>query len=553
MIPVSRPVGAYHTATMTTDSGAVGVNQKTRCMALCIENEIARLGGLINALPAAGGEAAMKHALDVAFIGFGAPPINIPAIAVPAVIAAAGVAAYGGFAAGGYQAALNLLPVASQPIVDNYFHYLVIKYNLDYSIPVDANLGLPQLMIADIPYAISAMQDTRVNVGANYIYSTGAGGGTVNVGALPLAGVIRSFSAADIRTHINSFYTAIQGANYTPAQPELVNVLGPYCAYCGSNIKNRVEVEHLMPKGRGVPQGEGFSPFSRSWLNFLPSCSNCNSTKGSRPTKLSITTPANAAGAAITKEDQVAHVVAAPTATRGDQGITDKEYLKMVGDYFQHAMDPNSYQNVGFRLLNVGTGAADNTAIAAQVGWVITDVDEVNKRVSVNTGAAVNHYNVLIDTVGGGAPLATPVGVRPKVTAMIQICGINTNANADRRTVERTETWFMALAAVNEIVTDLAALPGPPANAIYTIVYETWKNNLIKVIKEKGFLSVWLKIFSAFPHPLAATPAPVPTFAAAGPYVNGGVAGGNMTLVEDIAQTLLNGDYFPNTNWANVP
>ncbi|MEL6560146.1 MAG: hypothetical protein AAFQ94_18300 [Bacteroidota bacterium] len=551
MIPVSRPDGAYHTGTMTTNSAAVGINQPSKCLALCIENEITRLGGLINALPAAGGEAAMKHALDVAFGGFGAPPVNIPAIVVPPVVAAPGVAAYAGFVAGGYPAALNALPAANQPIVDNYFHYLVIRYNLDFNFPADAFQGPPQLMIADIPYAISAMQDTRIIVGAGSVYSTAA---AVATGAPP-PGAIRSFTAANIRTHINSFYTGIRGAAYAAAQPELVNVLGPYCAYCGSSIKNRVEVEHLMPKGRGNPIGEGFSSFSRSWLNFLPSCSNCNTTKGSRPTKSLITNPANAAGAAITKEDGANHVVAAVAGGRGDQGITDKEYLSMVGDYFLNAMDPNSYQNEGFRLVNATTGLADNTAIAAQVNWVITQVNEENKYVSVNVGVALPvNYIVEVDVIGALAtPLHTPVAAVGKVGAMINICGINTNANADRRTVERTETWFMALASVNEIVTDLAGLPGPPANAIYVSVYETWKKNLIKVIKEKGFLSVWLKIFSAFPHPLVATPAAVPTFAAAGPYVNGGVAGVNMNLVQDIAQTLLNSNYFPNTNWANVP
>jgi hypothetical protein len=161
MRPVIRPDGNYHNVSMTAGAlaGGIGQNHPTRCLALCIEEEINRLHAIIAALPAAGGEAAV--AVPVAgVISATAIPVAIPALVVPAVPAA------GGFAGGTYAAALNALPAAHQAIVDNYLHYGIIQRNLQYAVPLDgwiAGTG-PRLVIGDIPYAVSAMQDTREQI-----------------------------------------------------------------------------------------------------------------------------------------------------------------------------------------------------------------------------------------------------------------------------------------------------------------------------------------------------------------------------------------------------
>ncbi|MEB3188865.1 MAG: hypothetical protein VKL42_00795 [Snowella sp.] len=156
--------------------------------------------------------------------------------------------------------------------------------------------------------------------------------------------------------------------------------------------------------------------------------------------------------------------------------------------------------------------------------------------------------------------LPTQFAAINKVSQMQQICGLNTtNANTDRRVLERTEAWFMALAAVHRIQTDLAGLGGLALGAaaanVYNRVYQLWRDNVILTIKEKGFISVWLKIFSQFPHPLTGTPGTVPTFPAMllGNEVHGAVAGGPMNLVQDIATEIKNSRYFPHTNFAQVP
>ena len=566
MRPVTRPNGAYHTATQNrTGGGGVGKNQKTRCLALCIEEEIGRLNGIITGL--GGATDAMRHALNVAVNAAGAVPLYLPALNVPPVVAGVGVAAYPGFVPGGYAFALSQIPTANRAIVDNYFHYLIIRKNLRYNIGANTFVAgfanRPRLAVADIPYAASAMQDARAQLAGNSIYSTALG--AVVIGAPPLAAV-RQFTTANINTHINSFYSGWQGLPYGEAQTELVNELGPYCTYCEANIKTRLDVEHILPKGAGNTVGgvkQGVSSLTTSWLNYLPSCSNCNSAKGAHPKKDVITGYASVAADAFLKDDQVNLApVAAQVVGGSDTRINDREYSKLVGRYFQFPLEQSSYQNVGFLLWNEATGAVDNTTLLNQVTWTIVSVDEINKYVVVNVAGPHalpihRNYSVHVDRGGQGAAVVQtpgPAANIAKVDRMAAMCGLNTNANADRRTIERTEAWFMALQAINQIRTDLGALPNGLANIVYTSVYNAWKKNLITTIKEKGFLSVWLKVLTAFPHPLInTTVGAAPNFPLLGNLVNGGVAGNAMTFVQDIAQEIHDGRYFPGTNWLQVP
>ncbi|MEL6560147.1 MAG: HNH endonuclease signature motif containing protein [Bacteroidota bacterium] len=565
MRPVIRPNGAYHTATQnTTGGGGVGKNQKTRCLALCIEEEIDRLELLIVAI--GGPTDAMRHALAVA-VNAVAAPVYLPALVVPAVAAGVGVAAYAGFAAGGYPVALAAIPAANRAIIDNYFHYLIIRKNLNYNIGANTfAVGLanrPRLAVADIPYAASAMQDARTQVGVNSVFSDGMG--AVAIGVPPL-GAVRQFTTGEINTHINSFYSGWQGLSYADAQKELVNELGPYCAYCEANIKTRLDVEHILPKGAGNTVAgvkQGVSSLTTSWFNYLPSCSNCNSAKGASPKKDIITGYASVVGDAFLKDDQVnLNPVAAQAIGGSDTRITDREYSRLVGRYYQFPLEQSSYQNTGFLLWDEANSAVDNTTLNNQLGWRVVRVDEVHKYLVVNTAGplalpVLRNFSVHLDYGGVGAtvvPTPGPVANTAKVSRMAGLCGLNTNANADRRTIERTEAWFMALAAVDQVVADLAALGNGLANIVYETVFNSWKKNLITTIKEKGFLSVWLKILTAFPHPLIATTVgAAPNFVGFGPFVNGGVAGNAMSLVQDIAQEIYDSRYFPGTDWTQVP
>lgn len=583
MRPVIRPNGDYYNLSLRTNGASgIGQNAPTRCMALCIQEEINRLHGIIAVLPAAGGENAIAAAIVIQ-VNMAAIPTTIPALAIPAVAAVGGFA---GFVGGTYDAAIAALPVANRALVDNYIHYCIIQRNLRYNIAAnDWVFGvLPTMVIGDIPYAVSAMQDAREQVreavaGAS-IYSAAAG--IVNIGVAPAGGFLLHFTVTDINNHIRTLYTAWDTAAdtnpsaYTNAAAELVNQLGPYCAYCEANLKTQIDVEHMLPKAPGataVGIKQGFSSHAKSWLNFLPSCPRCNSTKQSQPSKHRITLLAVAIpGFNFTKDDgrnlAPLAVVAGPPAG-GDTRITDREYARLYQNFYQFPLEPASYQNVGFALWNQTTNAIDNTAIAIQINWTINSVDEIGKVVRVNIpglpvapGVPARGYRVYIDdgTYGLNFLLPTQFAAINKVSQMQQICGLNTtNANTDRRVLERTEAWFMALAAVHRIQTDLAGLGGLALGAaaanVYNRVYQLWRDNVILTIKEKGFISVWLKIFSQFPHPLTGTPGTVPTFPAMllGNEVHGAVAGGPMNLVQDIATAIKDSRYFPHTNFAQVP
>jgi hypothetical protein len=623
MRPVNRPNGTYYNTSMaaatTLPNNTITRNPLTPCLALCIEEEINRLHAIIGGLPPAGGEALVEAAIRRVVVA-AALPVTIPALAIPAVAPGGG---FGGFAGGTYDQAIATLPPANQYLVDNYIHYRIIRRNLQYDIGTDTFVATPQLIIADIPYAVSAMQDARKKVRATgegaQIYSTDAP--AVLIGVLPETSN-RAFTLYKINEHIQNLYkkwerSADSGPSaYRNAATELIDVLGPYCAYCEINVKTQFHVEHMLPKGRISKVGgiirQGFPSLAKSWSNFLPACQQCNSTKKDRPSKLDITEAA--AGKFFTKDDntKVTPTVSTfesnqadrkrprtedtgdsssrhskrqkiegtggskslkqpRTEGAGDSRITDREYAKLYPDYYQFPLEAKSYKNVGFRLWNVTKAPHalyTETPIPNQLNWTIQKVDEINKEVIVNTPGivpAVHKFEVHIDQ-WGAALLPTLPAAQQKVDRMTKICHLNaTNANTDRRVLERTEAWFMALEAVNKITThldhfDLQSVGDAPAPITYIEIYEYWRDNTIRIIKEKGFLSVWLKIFLQFAHPLGSADLPaglVPTFPAAPvagevfiPMIGGEAQGapgaavpargatiGN--LAQDIAQTIL--------------
>lgn len=62
---------------------------------------------------------------------------------------------------------------------------------------------------------------------------------------------------------------------YSDAQGELINTIDEYCSYCERWLSSSAHVEHKLPKSH-------YPELEFSWVNFLLSCSNCNSYKGHR-------------------------------------------------------------------------------------------------------------------------------------------------------------------------------------------------------------------------------------------------------------------------------
>lgn len=63
--------------------------------------------------------------------------------------------------------------------------------------------------------------------------------------------------------------------NYNDFQPSLLYLYGPYCAFCETPLKNKVDIEHKLSKST-VPQ------FETTFNNLVLACMNCNSSKGNK-------------------------------------------------------------------------------------------------------------------------------------------------------------------------------------------------------------------------------------------------------------------------------
>lgn len=60
--------------------------------------------------------------------------------------------------------------------------------------------------------------------------------------------------------------------HWTEAQQPLQELLGEYCSYCERWVCSAIHVEHKLPK-------DNYPTYQFRWINYLLSCSNCNSTK----------------------------------------------------------------------------------------------------------------------------------------------------------------------------------------------------------------------------------------------------------------------------------
>jgi len=66
----------------------------------------------------------------------------------------------------------------------------------------------------------------------------------------------------------------IQFSDYKNARDPLIERIGDYCSYCEIALPSKIDVEHVLPKDENPG-------LERTWSNFLLSCGNCNSIKGS--------------------------------------------------------------------------------------------------------------------------------------------------------------------------------------------------------------------------------------------------------------------------------
>jgi len=70
---------------------------------------------------------------------------------------------------------------------------------------------------------------------------------------------------------------AIIFKKYARSRRYLIDIIGDYCSYCERKMVSGIEVEHILPQSS--PSGKNLK---LTWSNFLLSCKNCNTTKGTK-------------------------------------------------------------------------------------------------------------------------------------------------------------------------------------------------------------------------------------------------------------------------------
>jgi len=82
---------------------------------------------------------------------------------------------------------------------------------------------------------------------------------------------------ADQTTAVKAIQSHV-GNMYKQASVPLTQELGAFCSFCETPLSSLLEVEHCAPKSE-------YPIFSLDWENFLLSCSPCNISKGSIPSR----------------------------------------------------------------------------------------------------------------------------------------------------------------------------------------------------------------------------------------------------------------------------
>lgn len=600
MIPITRPEGydieyyyksltenilsAKNTDTNNEDSDlkefdTIDVLHKERhyyhCIYLCVDYELKMLQGAIDSLRDGEGEFVTRL---TRLINTGDNPILIPNLYEKTTVEEKPVYL------NDYNKDLAKCGPGNIHIIDNYLHYSIIKKNLGLEGEKLERKIHQSLTVADLPYAISAMQKTKTRFGEEKKYivfnqkeeTKLSGEKAVNI----------YFDANEIQAFINKIYKISTGiadkapVQYSKATANLIENLGPYCSYCGINIKTGPHTEHILPKGE-TGDGIGFSSHSKSWLNFLPACVSCNSSKGSHPHKNDM----QEAGAAAFKDkddefnrDDNTKIEYAKLTP--DQ-ITDNEYARLVLDLYQLPLegnqDNNSYKNLGFSIqkseikkptatgqlkLNWEEYQGDYGNVR---NWKKEKNNEKNKFIIINNGGEKLNIRVLVgpvNKIGSDASLSDTE--KKKVLSIIGTCSINGSpkARADRRTIERTDTFLIAIRSLENLKSQIQLILTGTAdgseNETIQIIYNIWKEQTALTIKEKGFLALWLKIFKwAYPgnHPLteAGIDKKFPEPITEEHEVAGAEANKQITLAQDMAMHLKANNYFPNTQWKLVP
>lgn len=486
------------------------------------------------------------------------------------------------------------------------YEYIQVRTDLEYiylkdlpgGIGAKTKAGFPNSANAQslswylLPFATAAVQDVYIQSwDGKVIYAQNQTSVLSRTNGYP-----KDFAQQKLYELLNSLYetchAVVNKDKYQEATDFLLEEMGAVCAYCEIRIPTHIEVEHMLPQSQ--------FPMLKSHMgNFLLSCNRCNPNKLAHPTRAEMDAALKGTGFAPSiqtlKRHNVPMGVTSPLSANNpnvtypptkfpqkqfEYRLNDLDYLKLLSQgYYRVPEQSDAYAKWNFNLFEINGGTATGAPsqgnsllrastnssttssniipITQQIDWEIHRIDEVNKAIIIyipaigGSSSGTRHFRVLVDESN------------PETKRTVDMAKLNQDklGNRDRRVLERTEAWFLALAMIKKLEVALGPTPtgvghvlgGVTISSVAQLIFDQWCENVVELIKAKGFFSVFLKIIDQFQHPLTN-------------ISPGGGGRGNADFASDFVQKIkanlpappvalgAKASPFPGTNWdAQMP
>jgi hypothetical protein len=254
----------------------------------------------------------------------------------------------------------------------------------------------------------------------------------------------------------NRYITKVLSKIYTGARFDLIASLDEVCAYCGMPLRGDIAVEHIQPKSL-------FPLLMLRWDNFLPACRDCNSRKQNRPTNQG--------------NDLLINYIWPHTSLKKRMfGCGLYLYDQVIRDRVQATPDPAHASPVEMPHL-IELIATKNIVITLPTAdeWAVlaTTYD--------GDGHAAQHkMAVLIRSVQSAQAQQT-------IDTLLKLNSYTAdNSASDRRLIERTQVWLLAVQAMYGLI----AIRDAPL-ATRTLLIQQIQDTILMT----GFWHVWVEVF----------------------------------------------------------
>lgn len=255
---------------------------------------------------------------------------------------------------------------------------------------------------------------------------------------------------------------------YLAARPELTAMIGEYCSFCELPIAGHLlAIEHRAPK-------EIYPTYMIWWWNFLLACRDCNSNKGTKPSR------------------------ATATGWSGQLNPTEQELINAIRDnYYWPDKDRTTYRafpptywrdtdTLGPLQLTPQNASNRDNALRAQY--------ETETRADVRDtshGGAPMKLNRYVEVRIGNAAYNAALGTRT-----LNLTALDQNDNA--RTAQRTRLWLQICQSLNLLFNTVAAAT---STANGRLAFDGQWPFILALAVARGFYSVWVEILTGYAFP----------------------------------------------------